>query len=128
MQLTKTRISLLMAGTIMFFSIDRVGIIEYLTMEIYGVSTFILRSPPISYVSNIYYLPFTGAVWACSISLVVLCTFVIAITLTFHVNSDEVAKNMNVSDYLIFAVASTCQMGANILTKVSSARISMVIF
>lgn len=112
----------------MFFSIDRVGIIEYLTMEIYGVSTFILRSPPISYVSNIYYLPFSGAVWACSVSLVILCTSVIALTLRFHVNFDEAAKNMKVSDYFIFGIASSCQMGANILTKVSSARISMVIY
>lgn len=112
----------------MFFSIDRIGIVEYLTMEIHGVGTFILRSPPISYVSNIYYLPFTVGVWACSISLVILCTAVIAITLKFHRQSGVDANNMKLSDYFLFAIASTCQMGANILTKVSSTRIAMVIF
>lgn len=95
-------------------------------MTIPSTIAFVLRSPPISYVSNIYYLPFTGVVWLCSIALVVLCTAVIALTLKFHLNLEKENEHLKTSDYFLFAIASACQMGTDILTKVLSARISMV--
>lgn len=87
---------------------------------------FILRSPPLSYVSNIYYLPFTDVVWICSILLVILSTTVIALTIKYHMRSDEQTKSMTISDYILFAIASSCQMGSVYLTKILSTRISMV--
>lgn len=114
------------AGTSMFITSERVPIMEFLSMEVPTSIAFILRAPPISYVSNIYYLPFTGVVWICLISLVVLSTFVIALTLEFLVKHDEGAQRMKLSDYLLFAIASTCQMGSNVFTNILSARISIV--
>lgn len=107
---------------------DRLEYLEYLTVQIPSEFAFILRSPPISYVSNIYYLPFTGVVWICSILLVALCTSLIAFTLTLHLSRDEGTKHMTISDYVLFAIASTCQMGSDLLTKIMSARISLVPF
>lgn len=96
-------------------------------MQIPSTIGFIMRSPPISYVSNIYYLPFNGIVWMCSISMVILCTAVIAFTLKFHMNYDSArAENMTTSDFILFAIASTCQMGSTLLTNLLSARISIV--
>lgn len=114
------------SGTIIFMIKDRVDALEYLTMQIPTSIVFILRSPPVSYVSNIYYLPFTGVVWICSISLVILYTVAIASTLHFHWLPNEPNQNMKASDYFLFAVASACQMGTHIFTKLLSARISMV--
>lgn len=111
-------------GTVIFMTIDRLPILDYLSMEFPTRVVFILRSPPISYVSNIYYLPFSGVTWICSISLVVLCTIVVAMIL--HLKPDEKLQHMKASDYFLFAIASTCQMGPEILTKVLSARISIV--
>lgn len=113
-------------GTIIFLTIERVGYLDYLSMTIPSAIAFILRAPPISYVSNIYYLPFTGVVWMCSISLVILCTSVIAITLKLHWAHDETARYLNLTDYILFAIASSCQMGSEIMSKILSARISMV--
>ncbi|XP_055295195.1 uncharacterized protein LOC129564968 [Sitodiplosis mosellana] len=115
-------------ATIIFITSDRVEYLEYLSMAFSTEFAFILRSPPISYVSNIYYLPFTGVVWICSILLVILCTLVIALTLKFHVMPDEGTENMTISDYILFAVSSICQMGSEYLTKVLSTRISMFAF
>lgn len=95
-------------------------------MTIPSSIAFILRAPPISYVSNIYYLPFTGVVWICSISLVILCTSVVAITLKLHWAHDETARYLSLTDYILFAIASSCQMGSAIMSKILSARISMV--
>lgn len=106
---------------------DRIDYLDYLSMTIPSSIAFVLRSPPISYVSNIYYLPFTGLVWICSISLVFLCTIVIASTLKFHLSAENEKENLKASDYFLFAVASACQMGTDIMTKVLSARISIVI-
>lgn len=110
----------------MFMSIDRIDYVDYLTKTISVPIGFIFRSPPISYVSNIYYLPFSGTVWLCSIALVVSCTTIIALTIIFRISSDDDIKNINMSDYFLFAIASACQMGTEVMTKVLSTRISMV--
>lgn len=107
-------------------TIDRIDYLDYLSMTIPSTIAFVLRSPPISYVSNIYYLPFTGVVWICSISLVILCTLVIAFILKFSWSRDEGTEHLKSSDYFLFAIASSCQMGSDVLTKILSARISMV--
>lgn len=113
-------------ASIIFMTPERVAYLEYLSMSFSSEFAFILRSPPISYVSNIYYLPFTGVVWICSILLVILCTLIVALTVKFHMYPDEGTEKMTASDYIIFAIASTCQMGSDYLTKVLSTRISMV--
>lgn len=113
-------------GTIIFLTADRIDYLDYLSMTIPSTIVFVLRSPPISYVSNIYYLPFTGIVWICTISLAILCTLIIALTLKFHLSTDDATENLNASDYFLFVIASACQMGTDLATEVLSARISMV--
>lgn len=113
-------------GTIIFITSERVPLMEYLSMMVPTQIAFILRSPPISYVSNIYYLPFTGKVWISSIMLVVVCIFVIALTLKMRWSPDEETENMTSSDFFLFAISSSCQMGNEYLTRILSTRISMV--
>lgn len=105
---------------------DRIDYLEYLSMTLPTSIAFVLRAPPISYVSNIYYLPFSTIVWICSILLVILCTCVIALTLKFRFQSGETSANLTVSDFILFAIASSCQMGSEIMSKMLSARLSMV--
>ncbi|XP_031617481.1 ionotropic receptor 75a-like [Contarinia nasturtii] len=115
-------------GTIIFMTIERLEYLDYLSMTIPSKIAFILRAPPLSYISNIYYLPFSGTVWLCSISLVVLCTIFIAFTLKLSWCRDEGTEHLRASDYFLFAIASSCQMGNDILTTILSARISMFVF
>lgn len=113
-------------ATIIFLTADRVDHLDYLSMEVPSNFAFVLRAPPISYVKNIYYLPFTGVVWVSSISLVMLCTIVVATIIKIRKMENKSINNPSASDYMLFAVASSCQMGTNIFTNVLSARISMV--
>lgn len=48
------------AGTILFITPDRLPSIDYLSCPIEVKLAFVLRDPPLTYVKNIYYLPFTG--------------------------------------------------------------------
>lgn len=47
-------------GTISFITPDRLPFIDYLSCPIEVKLAFVLRDPPLTYVKNIYYLPFTG--------------------------------------------------------------------
>lgn len=87
---------------------------------------FVLRPPSISFVSNIYYLPFTGLVWVCSIVLVTLSTIVIASTLTARSEPEERNKHLTISDYFMFSIAAVCKMGPEIFSAFYSARIATV--
>lgn len=87
---------------------------------------FVLRPPSISFVSNIYYLPFTGLVWVCSIALVILSTIVIALTLTARSVPEERNKHLTIPDYFMFSIAAVCQMGPEIFSTFYSARIATV--
>lgn len=113
-------------ASVIFITADRVDHLDYLSMEVPSNFAFVLRAPPISYVKNIYYLPFTGVVWVSSISLVMLCTIVVATIIKIRKMENKNINDPSASDYMLFAIASSCQMGTNFITKVLSARISMV--
>lgn len=107
---------------------ERVPLIEYVSMGWSTNFAFIMRPPSISYDSNIYYLPFNNVVWICSIVMVILCTSFIALTLRLRLLPLEDIESMTISDFFLFGIASSCQTGSQILTKILSARISMVFF
>ncbi|GLH02292.1 Ionotropic receptor 75a [Gryllus bimaculatus] len=59
-------------GTGLFFTTDRIPVIDYIAMTTPTGSAFIFREPPLSYVSNLFTLPFEGDVWAASTALLAL--------------------------------------------------------
>lgn len=108
-------------------SADRISYLEYLSMTIPSTVAFILRSPPISYVSNIFYLPFTGAAWIAAVVCTIVCTVFVAITIKYSYSPDNVRnKDLDASDYFLFAVVSVGQLGTEIFTSILSARIAIV--
>lgn len=110
----------------MFITSERVHLIEYLSMSVPTFIAFVMRPPPLSYVSNIYYLPFTGMVWICSVTMVILSTTAIAFTLRTHPTRERDNTTLKISDFFLFAMAALCQMGSQLTPKILSARISMV--
>lgn len=108
-------------GTIMFMIPERVHHIEFLSMINPTRGIFIFRTPPLSYISNIYYLPFAKIVWFCLIALVIISTYLIY--LTFKVTKEN---GLNPSDYFLFAIGTVCQMGSHLKLKHPSGRIATV--
>lgn len=109
------------AGTSLFAVPDRVGVFEYATMVTPTKTRFLFRAPPLSYVANIYYLPFKTTVWIGS-GVVVL----FACLVTYQAikrNSEETAR---ASDIILLGIGAICQMGSQLETKLLSAKISTV--
>lgn len=107
-------------------STRRIDLLEYLTMVINTDVVFLMRAPPIAVVSNVYVLPFNSVVWICSISLIILCTAAIALTISVRQTPVEKMNHLKASDFIFFAIASVCQRGSDISSKIVSTRISMV--
>uniref|UniRef100_A0A6P7G9H1 Ionotropic receptor 75a-like n=1 Tax=Diabrotica virgifera virgifera TaxID=50390 RepID=A0A6P7G9H1_DIAVI len=57
-------------GTASFFTLDRLDVIEYVAPSAPTFMKFIFKAPPLSYVSNVFTLPFDTYVWYCCFALV----------------------------------------------------------
>lgn len=107
----------------MFLTADRLPHVEFLAVTLEVKLGFIFRAPPLSYVSNIYYLPFNTVVWICSIVLVVVCT---ALTYIVYKFSKEDSKNLTTSDFFLFGISNVCQMGSQLIPKTAAGKITTV--
>lgn len=65
-----------LGGTSLFMTTERVPIIDYISMTVPTHAAFIFRPPPLSYVANIFYLPYQDLVWISAMILVAICTLV----------------------------------------------------
>lgn len=117
-------------GSCIFFTPERISTLEYVSQTTSTFAEFIFRRPPLSYTSNIYYLPLSATVWICSILLILLSAVVIYITYRHSVyqNSKQYSDSMRVSDVFLIIIATVCQMGSQLHPKRFSGRISSVIF
>lgn len=86
---------------------------------------FVLRAPPLSYVSNIYYLPFANVVWLCSIALVFIGTAIVFCTYKVK-RKQNVSSGLTFSDPWMIAVDVVCGMEMELKAKYQSAKLSMV--
>lgn len=111
-------------GTVLFLTEDRLAHIEYLSVTLAVSIAFIFRAPPLSYVSNIYYLPFNAVVWICAICLVLVCTALISIVFKF---SKENNSNLTNSDFVMYGITTVCQMGSQMTPKTAAGRIATVL-
>lgn len=107
----------------MFLTADRIPHVEYLAVTLMASLAFIFRAPPLSYVSNIYYLPFNAVVWICAIVLFIVCTILIHIVYRF---SNEDNKNLSPSDFVLFGVSTVCQMGSQMVPKTTAGKLATV--
>lgn len=71
------------SGTVLYMTIDRLKAIEYIAMTTPTRAKFIFRQPPLSYVANVFTLPFTREVWISSFGLVILAACLLYITGTY---------------------------------------------
>lgn len=108
----------------MFMTIERIPLIEYLAVILPTKAVFIFRQPPLSYVSNIYYLPFHSSVWFAIILLIVLSTFLVH--LTYRYSMQDAYRRLTISDFFLYAINTICQMGSAIRPHKLSGKIASV--
>lgn len=119
---------LVIAATVMFMTPDRIPFVEYLTVPTPTHAKFVFRSPPLTYVSNIFYLPFTAMVWACTLVLVILSVVIIYLTYTLpkYPEGDHPQESLVFSDVVLFTLGVICQLASPITPKSYSGKISVV--
>ncbi|XP_065089202.1 ionotropic receptor 75a-like [Ochlerotatus camptorhynchus] len=121
----------------LFFTTDRIAVIEYVAMTSATRSKFIFRSPKLSYTENVFLLPFDDFVWVCTAAVVLLASFLLVITAhaEWHVplaaddSSDASILRASFRDTLLMIYGATCQQGSSTLPRSLSARtITMITF
>lgn len=68
------------SGTLTIFTQERMMAIDYIAMVGSTTVRFVFREPPLALLSNIFTLPFTGAVWLAIFICVLACALFLYIT------------------------------------------------
>jgi hypothetical protein len=71
-------------GTALFLTSDRIEIIDYIAMTTPTRSKFIFRQPKLSYVANVFTLPFDGLVWASTCALLLIMAMVLYVVVKWE--------------------------------------------
>lgn len=114
-------------GTPCFMTVERMGVYEFIAMVTPTTVKFIFRAPTLSFVTNIYYLPFQANVWFSLVALVIISCFVIYITFRVSNVRSPPIEALRPSDIFLFGISSICQMGVHREPKYLSGKISTVI-
>uniref|UniRef100_A0A182XCS1 Ionotropic glutamate receptor C-terminal domain-containing protein n=1 Tax=Anopheles quadriannulatus TaxID=34691 RepID=A0A182XCS1_ANOQN len=125
----------------LFFTTDRIAVIEYLAMTSETRSKFIFRSPKLSYTENVFVLPFDDKVWICVIAVIIVSSVLLLVTLwaEWRIASgdlemppappDSSTMAASLRDTLLMMYGASCQQGSAVLPRSCSARtITMLTF
>uniref|UniRef100_A0A8W7PX34 Ionotropic glutamate receptor C-terminal domain-containing protein n=1 Tax=Anopheles coluzzii TaxID=1518534 RepID=A0A8W7PX34_ANOCL len=125
----------------LFFTTDRIAVIEYLAMTSKTRSKFIFRSPKLSYTENVFVLPFDDKVWICVIAVIIVSSVLLLVTLWAEwriangdlemppAPPDSSTMAASLRDTLLMMYGASCQQGSAVLPRSCSARtITMLTF
>ncbi|XP_044733585.1 ionotropic receptor 75a-like [Chrysoperla carnea] len=124
-------------GTALFFTMDRLKVIDYIAPTTPTRAKFVFRQPPLSYTSNVYTLPFTKLVWVTEACLVIFITGILYIMLKWEkkkiIGSKADLDDTNLhlearsSDVIILTMGAICQQGSTVVPRGGPGRITMII-
>ncbi|XP_055628375.1 ionotropic receptor 75a-like [Toxorhynchites rutilus septentrionalis] len=121
----------------LFFTTDRIAVIEYVAMTSATRSKFIFRSPKLSYTENVFLLPFDDTVWIIIAVVILLASALLVVTalaeyriiLSSEASNDSTILRPSFRDSLLMIYGATCQQGSAVLPRSFAARtITMVTF
>ncbi|CAH1967753.1 unnamed protein product [Acanthoscelides obtectus] len=124
------------AGTQCFYTEDRIDYVDFVPASTPTYFKFIFRAPPLSYVTNIFTLPFDAYVWYCTAALIVMIFFVMYVIAIWEwrdpifrrkVERMSVANTSalrpNVSDVAVLEIGAVTQQGTDTEPKSISGRV-----
>lgn len=118
-------------GTPAFITADRIPIIDYVAVTTTTNMKFIFRAPPLSYVSNVFVLPFNTMVWYACFVLALVTLFGIYIISKWEWNNANCADlddrrtllKPDFFDSVIFEMGAITQQGSDTEPRSTSGRI-----
>lgn len=126
---------ILCLGSPAFFTEDRIEIIDYIAGTTPTHMKFIFRAPPLSYVSNVFVMPFDTMVWYGCLLMIIITPFIL-LTIAKWESHESIFRNEiydaqtalrgNLSDVLMFEISAVSQQGYDVELKSVSGRIAAI--
>ncbi|CAK1596060.1 unnamed protein product [Parnassius mnemosyne] len=124
-------------GSPMFFTTERVSIVEYISSPTPTRSKFVFQQPKLSYENNLFLLSFRKSVWYSIVALIVLLFWALLIVAIWewkkynhemHAREDDPGVlRANVKDVALLVFGATCQQGSPVELKGSLGRTVMLV-
>ncbi|XP_063232175.1 glutamate receptor ionotropic, delta-2-like [Bacillus rossius redtenbacheri] len=114
-------------ATALFFTANRLPVIDYIAMTTPTKVAFVFRQPPMSFVANVFLMPFSQGVWLCSAGLVAVCTTALYCALTRESRQDASSRAVSWSDVLLLSLGAVCQQGSQVQPRGTSGRIVTIV-
>ncbi|XP_044733421.1 glutamate receptor U1-like [Chrysoperla carnea] len=119
------------SGCAIFITKERLSAIKFLHATTPARALFVFRQPPLSYISNVYTLPFSGTVWIAQILLTALMGVILYLNLAWEKitrgKNDPDYQTIETSETILIVIGAICQQGSPIDPKGGPGRTVMFI-
>lgn len=114
---------------------DRIDIVDFIAATTPTYMKFIFRAPPLSYVTNVFTLPFETHVWYCSFALVAVTFIVVYIIVRwewsdpyFRLKVEQTAYTLRpeLTEVALMEIGALTQQGSDTVPKSSAGRIATI--
>lgn len=121
------------SGTPSFFILERMDAVDYISTTTPSFVRFIFRAPPLSYVKNVFVLPFDVNVWYCCFGLVALIFIVIYVIVkwewfdpVFKTEVEETNFNLRPDffEVVVMEIGAITQQGSEFVPKSTAGRVA----
>lgn len=124
------------SGNSVFVTLDRLDVVDFIAATSHTDIKFIFKAPPLSYVSNVFTLPFEIDIWLCTYAIVVVLFGVLYLVVwwewydpIFRSNIKDMSDILRpkVSDVLMAEVGCITQQGSDKEPKSISGRLVTIL-
>ncbi|KAH9631872.1 hypothetical protein HF086_014344 [Spodoptera exigua] len=118
-------------GTLTIFTQERMDVVDYIAMVGTTAVRFVFREPPLSYISNIFTLPFSGTVWLAIFICVLGCSIFLYIASRWEASMGMHPLQLDGSwaDVLILIIGAVLQQGCTLEPRYGAGRcVTLILF
>ncbi|KAG4076272.1 hypothetical protein HA402_014821 [Bradysia odoriphaga] len=115
-------------ATGLFFTAERIPVIEYISHSSTASAGFLFLSPKLSYTNNLYILPFDKLLWiSLSILVLVLVLWLVAAIVLESKKFPQSRVRCDISDVPILIFGAICQQGSAVTPHSITGRMIMIL-
>nr|AOG12844.1 ionotropic receptor [Eogystia hippophaecolus] len=117
----------------MFFTSERIAIVDYISSPTPTRSKFVFQQPKLSYENNLFLLSFRSTVWYSTLGLVILLFLALFVVAMWERKRDQLKEKdadilrPSLADVALLIFGAACQQGSPVELKSSLGRVVMLI-
>ncbi|XP_069698811.1 uncharacterized protein [Periplaneta americana] len=101
-------------ATALFITRSRIPVMVFISPTTKTGCAFLFQRPPLSFMENIYTLPFSRSVWLASVALVAALCSLLYRALEWETRQEERPRDAGQGDMLLLGVGAVCQQSSQI--------------